>query len=198
MPEEPLGPWEPLDLDHVVRLFAQWPGHWWITGGVALELHLGRSWRAHHDSDLSIVRRETPLLRTVLRDWDIQIAAAGALTPWEGTEPSAPANQNNLWCRQAPDQPWCLDVTLSDGDEDWWIYRRDPSLRRPWSDAVLRTDDGVPYLDPVLQLLFKSKDHRPKDDHDAREVVPALSEGQRRELRRLLPKDHAWQVLLAD
>lgn len=197
MPDEPLGRWERLDLHQAVQLFEKWPGHWWITGGVALELHLGRSWRSHGDSDVSIVRTDAPALRTALSGWDIQVAAAGTLSPWEGTHLSAQANQNNLWCRKSQNQPWCLDVTLSDGNEECWVYRRDPTLRVPWKEAVLTSDQAIPYLNPVLQLLFKSKNHRPKDDQDAREVVPVLGGNERDVLRQLLPKHHPWQVLLA-
>jgi hypothetical protein len=53
---------------------------------------------------------------------------------------------------------WCLDVTLAEGDSEAWVYRRDPRIRVPWPQAVLSTADGVPYLAPELQLLFKSKD----------------------------------------
>lgn len=185
-----------MPLEDVIQLFGNWPGRWWITGGVALELHLGRSWRAHDDSDVSILRTEAASLPVVLPGWDISVAAAGVLTSWEGAELSARANQNNMWCRKAPDEPWCLDVTLSDGDEASWIYRRDTTLRVPWNEAVIRTDGGVPYLHPVLQLLFKSKNHRGKDDRDASEVIPSLSEGQRHRLGQLLPADHSWQRLL--
>lgn len=197
MPAEALGPWKPLELEEVVRLFTSWPGRWWITGGIALELHLQRSWRSHDDSDVSIVRRDVPALRTALPSWDIQVAAAGALTVWDGSDLNAQANENNMWCREAPNLPWRLDVTVSEGDQRCWIYRRDPSMRVPWKDAVLRTESGVPYLNPVLQLLFKSKDHRAKDDLDAHEVVSSLSPDQCHELQRLLPEGHAWHALFS-
>ena len=197
MQDDAIGPWDPLDLGQVVRLFERWPSRWWITGGMALELYLGRSWRTHDDSDVSILRTDASGLPALLPGWDVQVAAAGSLTAWDRTELSAEANQNNVWCRKAPNRPWCLDVTLSEGDQDCWIYRRDAALQVPWAAAVLTTADGVPYLDPVLQLLFKSKNTRSKDDRDAREVVPALRRDQRHRLRGLLPSDHPWQRLLA-
>ena len=196
MPDE-LGPWNPLDLTEIVRLFEACPARWWVSGGVALELHLGRSWRAHQDSDVSILRSDTSVLRDVLVGWDIEVAASGELTPWDGSMPSVLANQNNMWCREAEDQPWCLDVTISDGDQDCWIYRRDRDLRVPWEEALLRSERGIPYLAPDLQLLFKSKNNRPKDDHDAAEVIPLLDPARQLRLRDLLPPDHPWQVLIA-
>jgi hypothetical protein len=133
----------------------------------------------------------------LLVGWDIQVAASGVLTPWKGSELVVQADQNNMWCRKPQDNAWCLDVTISDGDQECWIYRRDPTLRVPWADAVLRSKQGIPYLAPELQLLFKSKNNRTKDDTDATEVIPALVAERQRRLRDLLPRDHPWQASLA-
>lgn len=86
-------------------------------------------------------------------------------------------------------------MTVGAGTDEEWIYRREPSLRRPWDEAVLSSRSGVPYLAPELQLLFKSKDVRPKDQLDAEVVVPTLSESQRALLESWLPPDHPWTVL---
>lgn len=176
-----LGPWAPLTVADVAARFADAPLRWWITGGHALELHVGRSWRDHADIDVGIVRRDAPELRGVLPGWDIHLAAAGRLHPWDGRplSPDPADHENNLWCRPSPVEPWAIDVTVSEGDATHWIYRRDPSRRVPWAEAVLRTADGVPYLAPELQLLFKSVDPRPKDLIDAAEVRRAATGGSR-------------------
>jgi hypothetical protein len=192
-----LGPWQPLDPEEVARLFTDFPARWWISGGYALDLHLGRSWRPHEDSDVGVVRDDVAALRHVLGGWDIHVASAGALAPWNGSVALAEEHQNNLWCRRSADQPWCLDVTIGDGNPDDWIYRRDPTLRVRWSEAVLRGEHGIPYLAPELQLLFKSTSVRHKDDLDATEVIPELTTDRRRRLRELLPREHPWQTLLA-
>ncbi len=44
---------------------------------------------------------------------------------------------------------------------------------------MLVTTDGVPYLAPELQMLFKSTAIRPKDDLDAAPVIPRLDPGRR-------------------
>jgi hypothetical protein len=191
-----LGPWVPLSLEATVASFRGAPFRWWISGGHALELHLGRSWRDHEDMDVSVARRDVRSLRAVLDGWDIHVAA-GRLTAWAGQDLRARLHENNLWCRHQPAEPWQLDVTISDGDDDAWTYRRDPRVRLPWEEAVLRTADGVPYLAPELQLLFKSKGHREMDDLDAAEAIPALEMERTALLRRLLPPDHAWHRLLA-
>jgi hypothetical protein len=105
--------------------------------------------------------------------------------------------QNNIWMRFNPDSPWVIDLTIGGGNPEQWIYRRDPNIGRNWNDAVLFTSDDVPYLAPDLQLLFKSKDPRPKDDLDARIVVPLLNAEQHRFLRENLDPGHSWLTLLA-
>lgn len=175
MTDAGLGRWAPLALDEVVRLFTGAPMRWFITGGHALELHLGRSWRDHDDIDVGIVRHEAPALRGVLAGWDLHVAAAGVLHPWTGRSLSTDPDdhENNLWCRPAPDAPWAIDVTVGEGDATDWIYRRDPSIRRPWPEAVLVSPTGIPYLAPDLQLLYKSVRPRPKDLVDADEFARA-------------------------
>jgi hypothetical protein len=196
MADERLGPWRPLSLDETVALFASYPSRWWIAGGLALELHIGRSWRPHEDSDVSVLRHDVPELSSLLAQWDVHIAASGELSPWDGKALSSNENQNNLWCRRHADGPWLLDVTISDGDDRCWIYRRDPAVRVAWDQAVLRTATGIPYLAPDLQLLFKSKGIRIKDDLDAREVIPELEDTRRQMLRDSLPDDHPWCLLV--
>lgn len=194
--EPDLGPWSPFGLDALIQRFSSAQFHWWISGGHALELHLGRSWREHDDIDVRIVPDEVHLLRDLLSDWDLHIAASGRLTPWHGEPLDAERHQNNIWCRLTPAEPWALDVLISDGSATGWIYRRDPSVRVPWEQAIVHTTSGVPYLAPELQLLFKSQSPRAKDDLDAREVALDLEDERRARLSRFLSAEHPWQDLL--
>jgi hypothetical protein len=143
------------------------------------------------------VRRDLGAVYAILSDWDLHVAAAGRLTPWHGEPLDAARHQNNVWCRLAPGGPWAVDVTVGEGSDDHWSYRRDPSVQVPWDLAVLRTTEGVPYLAPELQLLYKSKDPRPKDDADAAQVILDLDARRRELLARMLEPDHPWQRLLA-
>ncbi len=129
-------------------------------------------------------------------EWEVSIAAAGRLHAWDGRELEAARHENNLWCRRAGG-PWLLDVLIGDGDDHEWVYRRDPTFRLPWTWAVHHDAAGLPYLAPGLQLLFKSVAPRPRDDLDAREVVPSLAAEQIALLGVRLPRDHVWQHLLA-
>jgi GNAT superfamily N-acetyltransferase len=191
-----LGPWKPLDLQSVVEVFSSAPFRWWISGGHALELHLGRTWRGHEDTDVGVARQDLGAVHTHLAGWDVHVAAAGELTPWRGESLTADRHQNNVWCRTAPGGPWVLDLTIGEGTDETWIFRRDPTLKVPWDLAVLRTPDGIPYLAPELQLLFKSKAPRAKDDIDAAQVIPALDDVRCRLLANHLAAEHPWRCSL--
>jgi hypothetical protein len=197
-PEADLGPWAPMTVTEAAELFQPAPFRWWISGGQAFELHVGRSWRVHGDTDVGIARQDVPELRAVLAGWDVCVAVSGQLVPWSGQPLTADLHQNNLWCRRTVGAAWEVDVTVSEGDGSCWIYRRNTRIRRPWGAAVLRTAEGIPYLAPELQLLFKSAGRRPKDDADAQEVIPQLGAEEREWLAQLLPAGHRWTHLLAD
>lgn len=192
----PFGPWDSLTVAEVSSLLHDAPFRWWLSGGHALDLHLGKTWRSHGDTDVSILRTDAVLLAELLEDWDIWFAAAGVLIPFDGSTPDASKSQNNLWARQAPGRPWELDILISDGTADEWVYRRQPAIRRPWPLAVLIDAASTPYLAPELQLLFKSKEPRPKDHLDAEVAIPTLDDAAKKFLIEHLPHDHPWMRLL--
>lgn len=193
-----LGRWSPLEADEVVRLFRPAAFRWWLAGGHALEAHFETSWRDHEDIDVGIARADAPQLFDLLSGWEIQLASDGALLPWDGRSLDESSDAaGNLWCRPSPEAPWALDVLLGEGDNTEWIYRRDQTVRRRWSETVLRTASDVPYLAPEIQLLFKSKDIRAKDQADAVASIPQLTTAQRGWLAEHLSADHPWQTLVA-
>jgi hypothetical protein len=190
------GPWDPLGVEATIEILSGAPFRWWFCGGRALDLYLGKTWRDHEDTDVGINRSSAVALPSILSGWDIHLAAGGRLLPWTGEEPDGDLQQNNLWCRRDMRGPWVLDVIIGEGNDEVWIYRREPSIRYDWDEAVLRTANGLPYLAPELQLLFKSKNRREKDDIDARMVIPELEDKRRGRLAQLLPPNHPWHELI--
>ena len=196
MADEQYGPWVPMSLDDARRELDGCPAPWWFTGCHALELFAGRGWRAHDDLDVGIRRTDAPAVLEHLRarGWMTVVAAAGTLAPWDGGPLEEATHQNNVWCRR-PGGPWQLDLTIGDGDEHRWTYRRDRAITRPWGEALLERD-GVRFLAPELQLLFKSKDVRPKDTVDVEVVAPLLDGGGLALLTAQLRTGHPWLSLL--
>lgn len=185
--------WAPLSVAEVHDLSHTASFRWYIAGGHALELATGRSWREHDDLDVGVFRGRLHALHHHLIDWDLHVAVSGHLFPWDGRPLSGQRQENNIWVRRTADTPWAIDITVGGGDDDAWWSRRDATVRLPWEEAVRCDASGVPYLAPHVQLLVKAQSLRPKDNHDAEEVIPALTGGERNWLARHVPAGHPWQ-----
>jgi hypothetical protein len=168
---------------------------WWIGGGWALDLHIGRQTREHADVDVIIRRADQELLRTLLAGWDIAVAHQGRLEPW--TTPVRPP-RHGLWARRDTASGWQVEFLLAETEGDEWIHRHDEKVRVPLADLVLRTRLGVPYLRPEVVLLHKSHDVRDRDEFDFAAVLPLLDDQARAWLHDRLPLGHAWRALLGD
>jgi hypothetical protein len=90
---------------------------------------------------------------------------------------------------------------LADTREDWWLFRRTPAIARVLADVGGVSIEGIPYLAPEIQLLYKAKAPRPKDEADFVKTLPALSQERRRWLKTALTMvhpQHSWLDLLED
>jgi hypothetical protein len=99
-----------------------------------------------------------------------------------------------VWLRRAWNEPWEYDVLLAPGDAKTWVYKRDPSVTMPMSDAYW-TRDGIPYLRPEIQLLYKAKALRAKDQRDFEAAWPRLDRTRRQWLHDMLERTlpgHPW------
>jgi hypothetical protein len=149
-----LGHWEPYTPAAVATLLADAPFHWWIAGGWALEL-AGAAPRPHKDVDVALLHPEHERLRERLDKWDLHVAHAGALTPWDGRGVEPPANA--IWAREHPDGPWRIDFKLELVDGDAWVYRRDATYRVPIAEIGSITDDGIPYLRTEIAERYRDE-----------------------------------------
>ncbi|MBH5338073.1 amino acid transporter [Streptomyces pactum] len=176
----PYGTWEPASTADVVRWFAPLDGRWWVAGGVAIELAVGHRLRGHGDIDVLMLRRDQAAAQRVLAGWEWWCAdPPGRLRPWAPGE-VLPVGVHDIWCRPGPDEPWRVQLMLDESDGPDWTSRRDVRVRRPVRDLGARTADGTPYLVPEVQLYYKARSPRPKDETDFEAVLPVLSAPQRR------------------
>jgi hypothetical protein len=179
-PSPLLTPWDPLAPSAAAAIFAGWDGAWWIAGGYAIELAAGRRVRAHDDIDVLILRRDHVTVHALLAGWELWAAdPPGSLRPWLAGE-VLPAAVHDIWCRERPDGPWRLQLMIDESDGDEWVARRDPRIRCPVRSLGRTTAAGIPYLAPAVQLLYKARAPRPKDDVDLAAALPILSAGERR------------------
>jgi hypothetical protein len=175
----PYGPWEPAPLAEVAAIFAPMPFPWWIAGGHAIELAVGRPFRAHADIDVLVLRKDHLHIQAALHGWEWWAAdPPGTLRPWRPGERLPPAI-HDIWCRPAPAKPWRIQVMLDESDGADWVSRRDPRIRRPLAEIGHASPDGTPYLAPEIQLFYKARNIRPKDEADFTAALPVLTAARR-------------------
>lgn len=167
--------WEPLTPTEVTALLADAPLPWWIAGGWAIDLFIGRRTRDHADIDVLILREDQLTVQHVLRGWDLHAAdPPGELRQWVPGE-HLTREVRDVWCRRTPTSPWSLQLMIDDATGGVWRYRRDVRISRPVSELDSHACFGrPPVLSPAVQLLHKSRSRRPKDEanfHAARRLL---------------------------
>ena len=174
-------PWNPLSVAEAADRFSVFPGRWWIAGGWAIDLFVGRQTRAHADIDVLILRGDQRHLFDTLAGWGIHAAVKHeVLQLWPAGQPFPP-EVHDIWCRPTGASPWALQLMLMDTDAESWVFRRDRQIGGLVAD-LWRERNGIPYLAPEVQLLFKlafkSENPRPRDQADLVTALPAMSAGQ--------------------
>jgi hypothetical protein len=184
------GAWRPIAPTEVRELFDGTSLRWWVAGGHAARL--GAQPRRHEDLDVVVRFADLDALRHRVRAWHLWEANDGALRPLLPGVAITPECEQ-LWLRRSATQPWRLDVLL-DRSADQWTFKRDPSVRVPWSRAIV-VSAAIPYLAPELALLHKAHLDRPKDRDDLANAV--LEPDRRRWLATTLSRlgFHEWSDL---
>jgi hypothetical protein len=166
---------------------------WWIAGGWAIDLFLKRQTRPHADLDIGVLRRNVGEVLRSIPGLEAFEARDGVLTRL--SEPMPRPEVNSLWCRASGARQWKFELLLDESEGETWIYRRDLTVRKDLRSLVRHNCTGTPYLSPEVQLLYKAKGARPRDEQDFDAVLPLLSQEARDWLRqsllRTLPS-HSW------
>lgn len=167
--------WMPISVTEINNIFAEIPISWCIAGGWALDLHLGKQSRAHSDIDVVIYRDEQRVLYQSLKEnWVLYKAQNGKLIPWEDGE--FLTSINDVWVSRNIDAPWSFQIMIVNSENNEWIYRREKSIKGAKNKLFLRTYEGIPYIKPEVQLLYKagSSEIREKDFKDFQNILPHL------------------------
>lgn len=173
---------------------------WWVAGGWAIDLHLGRQTREHEDLDLAVLREDEHALRRYLEGWEVWPGLG------QGELESKPIAMNEalssdrhvLWCRPSAQSDWAFEALVIESASDQWIFRRDDRVRRPLSEIGSTAGNGIAYLRPEIVLLFKAKNNLDKDQHDFAYALPALSEDAKEWLTHSLRAVHPGHPWLAN
>ncbi len=170
----------------------------YFAGGWAIDLHLGRVTRRHHDIDALVMRRDHLRLHEALHGFTLKKIIPhpdgmppnrGTIIEWRAGERLAlPVHQVNAY--RAGDSEPAFQVMLAESSGGEWIFRRNPKVRMPISAMGFHSPWGLPYLAPEIVLLFKAKHLETRDQIDFDNALPALSVEARRWLRHALATSH--------
>jgi len=196
----PYNTWQPLAVIDVVQLFARAPFTWGLGGGYAVEQFLGTAIRAHDDIDIVVFRDEQLRLQSWLVGWQLYAAdPPGTLRPWLADE-YLPIGIHDLWGHRRDAHAWQLQIMLAEVAGDEWFSRRDHRIRGQ-RDDLLVAYDGIPCVRIEVQLLYKARHLRPKDERDFRACLPRLYPEAKGwladQLRQMHPDGHPWLPSLA-
>ncbi|MBU9721678.1 nucleotidyltransferase domain-containing protein [Bacillus alkalicola] len=194
--------WKPLTVNEVKELFNKIPINWWIAGGWALDIYLGRKTREHDDIDIVILREDYLILQRYLyNNWEMYIATKGQLIKWEKDD-NLDSQYDNIWIKKKGSSTWDFQVMLLDTEDNVWLYKRKNTVRKTIKDIGYKSSMGVPYLRPEIQLLYKGGSSllRDKDSIDLENVIPKLKMDDLKWLRDSLaeqfPNGHRWITYL--
>jgi len=187
-----------MDLSFsTVRDFAQvmqgFGRPWFVSGGWAIDLFLGRATREHADVEIGVYRSDQNFLRAHLSGWAlekaIQTPEGGKWVPWQSNEElQLPIHQIKATCSRPGHGE--LEFFLNERIGTHWASRRHCGLMVPADDATMISFLQIPILAPQIQLLFKAKQTRPKDQADFECTLPRLKSAQIEWLTTALRKYH--------
>lgn len=188
--------WDPLPYKEAFLRLKSRGIEAWVAGGWALDLFLRRQTRPHVDTDIVILRSDQMRIAESFPGWEVFRTHAPGLSLWDGS--TCLDTTPNVWLREARDRPWSIELMFLDGEGDRWVYRRNKDINGRLDDLGLVNDDGISYLRPEIQLLFKggSLKRREKDTDDFLAVLPHLPDSSKEWLARSLeiqfPDGHDW------
>jgi len=196
LPAEPFIPdlalWDAWTPTEVVQRLAAARAPWYVTAGWALDLFHGRQTRQHEDLEVAVPRHGFAAVREALAGFELFAVGDGYA---HRLDEQALATHYQTWVREPATGIWRLDVMREPWEGDTWVFRRDARVRRPASQVIARTADGIPYAEPEIALLYKAKTVREKDEADFASVLPLLDPPRRRWLAaalELVHPGHRW------
>jgi hypothetical protein len=190
--------WEAWRPEEVARRLAGVQAPWYVAGGWAIDLFLGKEHREHEDLEIAIPHARFGEVAAALPDLDFFVVGDGLAWPLDQAGTIFDAH-HQTWARDRSNGRWRLDVFREPADGDIWISRRDERIRLPYAQLIARTAAGIPYGKPEIILLFKAKGSRSKDEDDFATVLPRLDARARiwlREALSLIHPGHHWITAL--
>lgn len=176
------------ELEDTNKHLEYFPSSYWVAGGWAVDLHIGRKTRGHKDVEIAIARHDQHLLLQLPDLQRIEYIEIGVAKVWDGTPLELPIHE--MYCHFK--SGFVLEVLLNEFNDTEWLYRRNKDIRIPLSKFL--KDRGAP-LPLEVVLLYKSKSSRDIDQQDFVTALPFLETSRKEWLRdalKMADQNHPW------
>ena len=162
----------PRKLNSVCSTFSDFKEPWFVAGGWAIDLAVGRVTRQHSDVDICIFRNSLPQFFSYFKEWKIEV--------------SIPGTSQRITCRSIEDviiprhELHCdfeninFEILLNETNGENIVFRRDTSIILPLERFTCWNNDNIPFVHPAWLLLYKAKYLKEKDQKDFKEVIKIL------------------------
>lgn len=204
-----LDDWSPPTPHEMAHLLEELDAQWWIAGGFAVDLFVGRKTREHRDIDIAALSIDKAQFHAHLASWEPMVHVGWVGEPeksdawfdhWNGDPSDDPVHQ--VWFRPGGGKPWSFEILFSPGTHQEWRFKKDQSLRLPTTAlGVIR--DGLPVLRPEIVLLHKANSSYEGEfaDKDFDVLLPLLEADRRAWLAAAISSlnpDQRWLGRLRD
>lgn len=168
---------------------------WGFGGGWAIDGTVGKVTREHNDVDIYILREDLPEWREVWPDalW-YKMVDDREVELGEGETPDASVTTLHVRDGEA-----FYEILLMNTQGEDWVYEGDVRVTMPVEEAFVAGAERLPFLNPAIALLVKSKQLREKDVKDFKAVLPYLSDFEAQWLLKALETvygEHIWMDAL--
>ncbi|WP_088012239.1 nucleotidyltransferase domain-containing protein [Gottfriedia acidiceleris] len=168
---------------------------WYIAGGWAIDLFLQKQTRNHHDIEIAIARKDQLCLKEYLLNWTFNKVVKGELSIWENEYLELPIHEIHGKNDKTNDE---LEVLLNEIELSDWKFRRDESINCKYKSLYSVSNEGIPYLNPEIVLLYKVRNTREKDNQDFKNVKDYLTFDQKTWLHKAISIHHPNHKWLED
>lgn len=180
----------------VASLMAKFNNTWFIAGGWAIDLFMGKETREHKDIEIAIFRKDQLNLKAYLKAWDFKKVINSEFHHWGDEFLELPIHEIHATNKLNGDK---LEVLLNEAEDNDWQFRRDLRISLPHHAVWSYSELGIPYLNPEIVLLYKAKNTREKDHQDFITVKDHLDNNKKQWLKSALElhvPEHRWIQLL--
>ncbi|MEM7658954.1 MAG: hypothetical protein AAF399_22715 [Bacteroidota bacterium] len=147
---------------------------------------------------MSLVHRSDQLsVQAHFAAWELFVGTRPGIRRWEQGEVLL-EQYWDIWARKDAAFPWRFQLMWLNTKGEEWLFKRNEAIRGPLAELYHRSSEGIPYLRPEIQLLYKltSSSLRPKDQLDVEIVWPKLSSDAQGWLRQQLQQHDLNQLSL--